>query len=304
MAQISIGGAVESGFKLIRHRPLAILSWGLVQALLLAATFALFAPFYALMLQAGASGQNPAEAMQAMNGQILQTQALSYLVDLIEVVAGAIVNCAVWRAVIHPDQGRFGYLRLGAPEFFFGVLIIGAYIAFFVAFIAVGVVVGIVIGVLIFSHAVAVAVILGIVAVIAALVGIVYVALRFSLVGPMMVDDGQFHLGESWALTRGHVGALFVISLVVFVILMAIELVFVIVLFAIGLGAVSALAGGLQNIPVWARQPGELGHLAPLLAVFAALWIPLGGVVFAILGAPWARAYLDLKPKDLAAAFT
>ncbi|HKT54473.1 MAG TPA: hypothetical protein VJP88_08470 [Caulobacteraceae bacterium] len=304
MAQVSIGAAIESGFRLIGRRPLAVLGWGLLHALILLVTVALFAPIYAAIIQASALGQNPAAAMQSMNGQFLQMQALSYLLDIGEIGVSSVVYCAIWRSVIHPDQAKFAYLRAGAPELFLGILTIGAAFAFFMGFFVFAVVVGVVIGVLVVSHAGLAAAILGVIAIFGALIAMVYVALRFSLAGPMMVADGKFHLGESWTLTRGHVGALFMVALTLMVVLIAIEIVFVILLFAIGLGAVSALAGGLQNLATWAQQPGMLGRLAPLLLVFAALWIPLSGAMAAVIGAPWASAYLDLKPKeDVAALF-
>jgi hypothetical protein len=139
-----------------------------------------------------------------------------------------------------------------------------------------------------------------------ALLGVIaYLALRFSLVGPMMVEDGKFHLGESWALTRGNVGALFLIALVLFVIILIGEIVLGILLFALGLGALAAIAGGLQNLPTLFQQPtlAMLERISPLIVIVAVLWVPLIGCVSAVMGAPWARAYRDLRPPDVSATF-
>ncbi len=41
-----------------------------------------------------------------------------------------------------------------------------------------------------------------------------------------------------------------------------------------------------------------------MLAIMAVLWVPLSGCLAAVMGAPWARAYRDLRPKrDIAETF-
>jgi hypothetical protein len=142
--------------------------------------------------------------------------------------------------------------------------------------------------------------------VVAMIVALFYLLLRFSLVGPMMVDDGKFHLGESWTLTRGKVGSLFVIGLLLILILLLAEIVVLAVLIAVGSVGLGAAAGGLSHLDVFFQQPPQamLSKLAPLLVVFAVLWVPLVGCAAAIMGAPWARAYRDLTHGDVAATFT
>ena len=68
-------------------------------------------------------------------------------------------------------------------------------------------------------------------------------------------------------------------------------------------GSFAALAGGLQNLPTYFQQPDAFARLGPIFAVLAVLWIPFVGVLAAIVAAPWASAYLDLKPKDVSATF-
>jgi hypothetical protein len=302
MAQVSVGAAIEAGFRLIGRRPLTVLAWGLTQGLMLVAVVLALGPLYVAMFEAARSGQGPT-AFQNLSPQILQTEGLAYLVDLFEVVIYSIIYCAVWRAVLRPQDSRFAYLRLGMPEFFVGILLIGAYFAlFFGSFIA-AIPVAIVIVGLVASKAVAAAVIFGLVAFLVLIVAIVYLLLRFSLVGPLMVDDGKFHLGESWRMTRGHVGSLFLIGLTLFVVALAIDLIFGIVLVAVGAGALAALAGGLQNLPIYMQQPNLISRLGPVFILLGVLWVPFAGVVCALMAAPWASAYLDLKPKDVSAAF-
>ena len=307
MAELSIGDAVGSGFQLIRRRPAAVLLWGLVELALAAATAGLFGSFYLDVIsqvlanaQSGATTSSP-EVM----GRILSMQMSSYLLSLVSMFVRTVLYCAAFRSVLRPDDSRFGYLRVGAAELFLFIILIGVYIAAIVALVVPLLVAGVLVAGLVAAHAVAAAVIVGIVASVALFVGIVYVALRFSLVGPMTVDDGKFHLFDAWALTRRHAGGLFVLALCLFAILLIGEVVVGLVALLTGISLLSSLAGGLSHIQIFFHQSPAviLASLAPFLLGAAVLWIPLTGCMFAISGAPWAKAYRDLSGPDLAATF-
>jgi hypothetical protein len=303
MAEIAVGGAINEGFSLIRRHPGSVLIWGVARIALAAGVIALYAPVYFSIFQAVRAGAGPA-AFQG-NPQILQMQSLSYLIDIVQIFISALIWCAVFRSVLHPERSQFAYLRVGATEFFVAVLLLGAGFVFGIGLFGVILVSAIVIALLAVMHLVWAAVIVGILAVVASLIALVYFGLRFSMVGPMIVEDGKFHLGESWALTRGHVGSLFMIGLLIFVVAFIAEIVLVIVLVAVGAGALTAIAGGLQNIPVLFQEPPQalFARLGPILIIAAVLWIPFVGCLSAITAAPWARAYRDLQPPDLAATF-
>ena len=310
MARIAIEAALGSGFGLIRRRPGAVLLWGLVYLALSAASFGLFGSYYlSLFTHFAAAARSGADmspqAMNAMAPQIMAMQGLSWLMSLISLVVTTVLYCAVFRAILHPEQSRFGYLRLGAPELLLFVLGIAAYIVVFVAAIPVVLVVALLAVALIAMHAAAAGVILAVLAGVAATVVLAWLALRFSMVGPMMVADGKFRLFESWVLTRGHAGALFVIAACPFLILIVAELIIAAVLMAAGVVVLSSAAGGLANLPAFFSRPPSavVAGMAPLLILAAVLWTPLMGCFIAVLGAPWARAYLDLtEPRPVAIA--
>jgi hypothetical protein len=307
MAEISIGAAVGEGFGLIRRKPLAVLAWGLCQALMMGLVFGLVGaallPSYVEMFRQAAAGAQPSPAaMQAM----AQGQSVSFLLNFVSLVLNAILWCAVLRAVIHPERGAFAYLRLGMAEILLVFLLIGFVFAFVIASVIVGLGLGILVGVLSLMHAAVVGGILAVVGFLAMLVALIYVGLRVTLIAPILVDTGKLEIGEAWKLTRGKVSSLLAIGLIVFVILTVLEMIVVVLLGVIGFGALSALAGGLANLPTFFRQSPQLwmGRLAPLLAGFGLVLIPLWGCVLAILGAPWGRAYLDLRPRgDIAETF-
>jgi hypothetical protein len=308
MAELSVGAAVGEGFALIRRSPATVLIWGLAQVGLLAVVFAVLSPVYIAMfdaVRAGAAGADPQAIQQSMNPAVMQTQSLSYLVDLFEVAVASVMYCAAYRAVLHPDQSQFGYLRVGMSELYVGALLIGGYMAFFIGLLIIALVVGIIVGIFAVMHLVAVAILLGVAAAIAVVVAAFYLALRFSLIGPMIVDDGKFHFEDAWALTRGHVLQLLMVGLVLVLIVIAAEIVLGIVFVALGVGGLAALAGGLGNLPTFFQQPASavFVRLSPLLVVAALIWIPVAGGMNAILLAPWARVYRELKPTDVSATF-
>ena len=61
----------------------------------------------------------------------------------------------------------------------------------------------------------------------------------------------------------------------------------------------------MNNLSTLAHDPAALfSRLLPLFLGGAVLFIPVAGCLSAVVNAPWARAYRDLKPKgDIAATF-
>lgn len=310
MAEISIGSAVGAGFQLIGRKPLTVMSWGLVRLLFLAGVLALYAPLmFGIAADAMQAQTNPGgQPSQAQVAQIVShfavMQGAGLLVQIVGLFVSAMLFCAVSRAIVHPERGAVGYLRLGSPEFFLAVISFGA--SFVVAF-------ALIIGMIPFAIAIAIlasqkafvamAVVIGL-GVLVLLVAIIYVLLRFAFVVPMMVDDGQFHLFDAWSLSKGHVGSLFVIGLCLTLIALVAEAVVLAFLVALGVAALGITAGGLQNAQAFFTQNPAviLSRLAPWLIVYGLLVIPIEGCAMAIFMAPWARAYRDVVPPALPAA--
>ena len=297
MAQISIGAAVGAGFGLIARRPLAVLAWGVIPVLLQAATLALVAPLYISMLGnlAAGGGATP----PTFGPQILQFEGALQLFNLLQLAMSAVIYCAVFRAVLFPERSSFAYMRVGAAELFLVVLIIGGFVAFFIGLLVVMIPVGILIGVVAaVTHGtgVALAALLPILMLVL-MVGVLILSLRFVFVGPMMVEDGKFHLFESWTMTRGRVGSLFLLALCLLGVLLAAELVILIPFVGIAVAAIAALGGIQPAVALFQESPAAaLARLWPFLAAYVVLLIPISGCATAILGAPWARAYKDLAP--------
>lgn len=308
MAEISIGEAIGEGFRLIRRRPGAVCAWGLVQVAVAAAGFALLAPLMAsTVLPAFRHGMGGGPPSPPDLAAMARMQSISFLTNLLTLFSTTVVYCAAFRAVLHPDRGRYAYLRVGAPELLLCLLVVGGYVAMLIGMVVAAIPVVIVVFILTAAHAGAVAAPLVLVAILAAAAVAIYLLARLSLVGPMMVDDGRFHLVDAWALTRGKAAQLFGLALLVLVVLIAAELVVALVLAAVGLGVAASLGGGLKALPAFFQQPPSvvLAHLGPFLAALAVIWIPLTGCAAAIGAGPWARAYRDLRPaRDIAETFS
>jgi len=305
MATISVGGALGEGFSLIRRHPGAVALWTAVLIGVLILRLAVSAPIYVAlfsqMTHSIAGGGSASPDIAAVTPLIQQAQALNLLLGLGSLAVNTVLICAVFRAVLHPEQSRFSYLRLGSAEVFLFIFMIAAFIAFAIAAVVAIIPVAIIIGVFA-AGSPAAAIGLGVVAVLALGVGAVYLALRLSLIGPMMVDDGQLHLGDAWALTRGNVAALFGMGLVLVVIIIVAEL----VILGLGAALLGAATGGFSQLKSLIQQGPQaiLAALGPALVFEFVAWIAFIGLVLPIFNAPWARAYRDLKPTDVAATFS
>lgn len=305
MARIAIDSAIGAGFGLIRHRPGAVLLWGVLYAALVALTVALVGSYYfGFFHQIFAATQLGQEAgarfMSTLWPQMMAVQGWTSLIRIAGLFVAAMLYCAAFRAILHPDEGRLAYLRVGMAELMLFLLWFAAAIVFTIALVIYGLLVAAMVAALIALHATAAGVALAVLAALAAVVVLIWLALRFSMVGPMMVSDGKFHLFESWTLTRGHAGVLFIMAVCLFVIILVVEMVIMGVALIAGGASLASAAGGAANLASFlGRPPAQIATaIAPMLVVAVVVLIPLTGCFVAVLGAPWARAYLDLTAPE------
>jgi hypothetical protein len=310
MSDISVGDAVGAGFQLILRRPLSVLLWGLLRVGFVVAVIGLYLPVVAGMIAQiptlREAGEPPQAAVAQMMSHVVMLQGLGFLVQIAGLLVSSVLYCAVTRAVLHPERSTFGYVRLGAPEFFLMVL---SFAAGFVLFFCIMIfMIPFIIAIIFLAtqHQWAAMGVVIALAVLVLIVGLILIALRFAFVVPMMVDDGKFHLFESWTLTKGRVGSLFLIGLCLLLIALLLEIVLGIVFVGLAIGTLTFAAGGLANIPTLFQQHQQdlaalIPVLAPSLILLALLMIPVQGGLLAIFIAPWARAYRDVLPPPPAA---
>jgi hypothetical protein len=309
MSSISIGESIGEGFRLIGKRPVSVLVWGLARTALVAGMFSLLAPFYLSFFKQvseRAAAQAAGAAPQPPDlGAIVALQSASSLLSIVGAFVGAVLFCAIARAVLFPEKRSFAYMRVGAPELFLFLLMFGASIALGIGIVIAMLPIILIAGIALAAHAAVLGIAAAVFGGMAIFALALWVACRFSLIGPMMVQDGKFHFADAWALTKGYAGTLFLIGLLLFVVVMIVESVIGVVALALGIGFLGQAAGGLTNLQTFFnRPPAELlASLEPALVVIAVLSVPVNGAIYAIVAAPWARAYRDLAQPDVAATF-
>ena len=282
MAKINVGAAIGAGFGLIRRRPLTVLAWGVLPVVLQTAVLLLLAPnlipFYAQLFQAMAAGGVPAPITPPAG--LMQMQGWVQLVNLGQLLLYAVIYCAVYRAVIRPEQSAFAYLRLGRSEFFVMALMFVMFIATFVGLLVILIPLGIIVGIVaVVSHSPAVTIAAALPVYLVALVALFYFGLRFSLAGPMIVADRKFHLFESWTATRGQVGRLFLVGLGMFGIGLVIETLVLGAMLAFAAAAIFSYGDVGQLLASFEKAPMAVAtRFWPFLLVYLALMIPVGGV--------------------------
>jgi hypothetical protein len=295
MADISVAKAAGAGLRLIRREPLAVLGWAGLNLVLSAAMLTLLG---GLIAQVAAMAGQPEPQGADLIGLQMQMMGLQPLFTLSGIVMQTLLMGAVFRAVLQPDERRWAYLRLSGQELWLGLVTVA--ISFGLGF---GV------AVLMLPLAAVAAFVslafretlgawgmasVGIAAVLAVVTAVVWLMLRLSMAYPMSFSDRNFRLFESWTLTRGHTGSLFLVYLLAVLMAVAIQAVG----FAVAATAVLASTGPnwqalLSGDPLLLFRTG-----GSLIAVFVVLYSLLGALTAAIVTAPLAYAYRQLRAAD------
>jgi hypothetical protein len=314
MAQVDIGDAATAGLRLIRRRPFSVLTWGLVVVGYVALILALFGggvvAAIATFARNGSATPAPAQVF-ALVGSLFGVVMLLWLGLLI---LGAMIQGAALRAELEPDRVGFAYLRFGRQELWLIAARIVQSIVLGLAQVAMAIPLGIVAGAMFAvtrqGHGGDLAGMAGLRALIQLVVwGLsIWLWVRLSMGPVMSFRERQFRLFESWTLTRGHAGEIFLSMLLVGLIMIAFYILVWIVA-AIGLGATmfATFAGAsAQSVQGFFSQAPDiwLAKLAPAAAILALLLVVIVGVANALLWGAIARIYHQLKPDaDVAATF-
>jgi len=296
---ISVGVAAGAGFGLIRRKPLAILAWGLIIALALGLVIAAYASFFANMISLTATQKTGVQLSAAQTSQMFGFMIMGeggiFLAFIAFAFVRTIVTTAVWRAVVHPEQASWAYLRLGMSELF--VFLINIAVGF-LANLAVFPLMPLLflVGALLAFQQYVAAAIVGVLALAALIAAVIYVELRFAMLGPMIVHDDKFHFFDAWRLSRGKVGNLFLIGLCLAGFAVVTEVLVIALTLGSGAAALYLAADGFEKLQGFFQQSPSLiaSKLWPLAAFWALIAVPIAGALSAIMFAPWARAYRDL----------
>lgn len=306
MAHLDVSQSAFSGFGVVSRSWIAPAIWGLVQTVLAVLPMLLVLPslieMFGLFSGAIGKGIEPDEAeLMRLSTQMNMVQPLTWITQLL---AQGLVTGAIIRAVLHPEDRRWFYMRLGMGELMLVAVSLVFTIIFVVAFIVAAIVVaifGFAIGAANEGAGIAAAVLVGMIA----FGVIIWGSLRFSLGFAMSHEKKQFLLFESWRMTEGHAGGLFGMGLLSVVIGWLISMVVVGVL--IGVGILLLLGnGGFEALQALDDTQDFGAFFTPertqALIAFGVLYLivasAINGYVGTIFTAPWAEAYRQLGAEN------
>jgi hypothetical protein len=299
MPAFSLTDAAFEGFRLTRERPRVVAAWaalymamGIITPVVMIATVG---PQFET-LQATVRGGDLAES-----ARLYQKLAPFYAVILPFVLAfWSVMTCAVYRAVLRPDEKGVGRFRLGADELRMAGLIVLLCallcLNIFVAtlFVSFGTIV-------VAAGSGALAVLLTSLISLAGLVASIWVWVRLALAGPMTFMTGEIHIFRSWGLTKGHfwplVGALALATALAIVVLLL-----AMVIFTAIIGVVVTLGGGSLADAGRILQPkitSVASLFTPTQIVSQIFFAVLQVVVYAVLISPAAVIYAALSGKPI-----
>lgn len=284
--------AVFEGFRVVRRRPMTLVWWSLFYMVVMALAMAVIGGSLIRLVNAAEALETAGTPSPEDFMPILQLYMGIFAVVLpVSLAAGAVIYAAVSRAVLRPEESRFGYLRLGMDE----VRVLVVTLVLGLGFIALSgvmfMLVGIVGGLAASLEAPwlwLVAVLLGL-AVVAALI---WLAVRLSLAVPITVGERRIAILDSFRLTRGRFWPLLGMAILAGVLSLVVGL-----LGSLVLTPLQFMTGGMTRL-----QDLEGAALAEILQTawpMIAVWIVsnaiLSALQVAVVYAPFSAAYRAIK---------
>lgn len=301
MASIDIGKTAFAGFALVGRKPLAVLGWALFILVLgilpVVGLMAAMGPAFADLIALAKAGGEPTQAQ--MMPLVTAWYAANPILLVLSLLTRIMLAGAVFRAVLEPKNSGWAYLRLGMGEVMLGLVVICMGILLGVGAMAwVGVSAGIGIALWQASHAATIGFCI-ISGVILAVV-MIWLSLRLSLAAPMSFAERNFRLFESWKLTRGNAVNLLLVAILMVLIIMVLEAIVAALVMSVMFAVTGA--GGLHHMDGHAmeaffRQPPDvlIRKLGPWVVAGGLVASLIGAAFMAIVTAPWADAYRQLR---------
>ncbi len=319
MASFSIGEAYGSGFGLVARKPLQVLTWGIVYSglklLPVLLMLWLVGPdmlkaWGELIANAAANG-DPEAGMESFAQTMSRVQSFEALGWLTSILATAIINAAIYRAMLRPGDGGFLHMKVGMDELWQGLIYLVASILIAIFAVLVLLASAAIGGIVYFIGEAAGSPlggwikVLGLIAtVVACFTTIIWICLRFALAGPATFDNRTFQLFESWTLTKGHSWSLLGLALLLLVTFIVVEVVLGGIFLAtfFSLGSLEALSP--DSIEAFFAQPPDvwLAVAAPWIIGIGMISALLSGILYTVLLAPFASVYAQLTETPQPAA--
>lgn len=284
--------AAFEGFRVVRRQPLTIVWWTLAYLVCTLAFFAIGAPAVANLMSVTESmqgGREPSMAQLQQMGMIY-VGLLGLILPLI-LICGAIINAAVARSVLRPQDSAFGYLRLGMDE-------VRVFVVTLVLLILSIIVFGILWGLVGVLAGIAGATEQGMLWLVVVLAGLgvvallIWLAVRFSLAIPITVAERRIAIFDSFGVTKGRFWSILGMAVIVFVMTMIVGLLGMVV----GM-PVTLATGGLSALTE--LQEASIAEIFRVAGVAIIAWTVVNAILsalqIAVMYAPFSAAYRDIK---------
>ena len=279
------------GFRLTRRAPVAVLLWAAAYAVFFGLLFLVAGPQFvtilSLITQMEGQAEPPMEAIQPL------MQAYGVIIAWaapLGLLFSAVISTAIARAVIRPEERRFGYMRLGKDE----LRVLGASLIVSLIMFAVSAVGFTIISLAGAAAMAAPALWLAVVLLALAMVAlIIWLSVRLSLVAPSTVAEGRISVKQAFAMTGNKVfWPLLGMAIIAWIMAMLVGL-----LGSAVAAPLSLMVGGAERMigMEGASVPRLLGALAPMLAVSLVVNAIMTAAQVVIMYAPLSAAYLQIK---------
>lgn len=198
----SIMDVAYEGFRVTRRKPLAVLSWAGVVAVLYGLFQWAAGPWMLIMFEQAQALEGVTQPTPEQVAPAAQAWGVIMLYSLpLMVLGAAMLSPAIVRAVLNPDDSRLAYIRFGKDEARVlavkVVMLVTQCLLSMISFMVVGLLMGL-------AVAMPLLWLLAFVAMIAAVMLTVWLALRLSLAVPATLAEGRVALDSSWRLTKGQ----------------------------------------------------------------------------------------------------
>jgi hypothetical protein len=306
VAEIAITQAAFAGFGILRRKPWAPLVWSLLYAGILGGLVVFLGGAFIqaigkLITLRGDGHPPPLDLLLGLLGSIVGGY---FLMIAVFWALGAVINMAVVRAVMEPEASAFAYLRFGRAELWLMLANFILFILYTMVSTAMAIPVALV-SALAMSMTRDIAPFVSLPFQFVTWGVTIWLGLRFCMVAPLIFADRKFRLFESWSLTRGRVGRLFQVGLVMVAVTVGIYLVLSAIGVAVGIPMFTQLANSMTAQTFFKQTPDQVWRQAqPFIALYVVLvWIG-STVLFPLFFAPWPEVYRQLKGGELAATFS
>lgn len=289
--QYDIGKVFQDSFAVIKAHPWWVLAWGAL--LIVLPTIPVIPMFVWMANNFEVLADNP-EAMNEMIGLNL----LANLSSVLQLLLMVPIIAAVARLVLGKGIGRIVGLCASMDELWVFVTYIAIVLGFFIAAMIIALIAvfaGLIVGYA--SGIEAAGVGTGIVIGLVAILPMIWVGVRLSLLIPASIDLNTFALVPAWKASKGHFWPLLGTAFLSMLIMMAISIVWMIALLLIIL--VLGFVGGAAGLVAFNEDPSQWNWVALIVIGVVLMAVPtffMQGLNTVLTIAPFTSAWRQLRP--------